>query len=239
MRHVSDEIKYIFDLTLNSRCKCCAKLREKMLTVYNLPNWLIHLQKYYQNQESCTYYLMNTSPPRKLALDQLNRLSVNEFKAAEKFPYCLILNDIRSLNNVGSVFRTADAFRAERLYLAGITGTPPHRDITKTAIGATESVNWTHAPDVDVLVAQLQAEGYVIVAIEQAENSTLLTNFRPDPNKRYAFVFGNEVTGVRDSVVQQADEVVEVPQFGTKHSLNIAVTAGIICYDFMNKITKR
>lgn len=180
-----------------------------------------------------------STPPRKLALDQLNRLSVAGFKAAEKFPYCLILDDIRSLNNVGSVFRTADAFRAERLYLGGITGTPPHRDITKTAIGATESVDWTHAPDVYTLVVQLRTEGYVIVAIEQVENSTTLTNFRPDQNKRYAFVFGNEVTGVRDSVVQQADEVVEIPQFGTKHSLNIAVTVGIVCYDFIDKITKR
>jgi 23S rRNA (guanosine2251-2'-O)-methyltransferase len=179
------------------------------------------------------------NPPRKLVLDELNRLSIEEFKAAEKFPYCLILDDIRSLNNVGSVFRTADAFRAERLYLAGITGTPPHRDITKTAIGATESVDWTHAPDVDALVARLQADGYVIVAIEQAENSTLLTNFQPASGKRYAFVFGNEVTGVRDSVVQQANKVVEIPQFGTKHSLNVAVTTGIICYDFINKITKR
>lgn len=179
------------------------------------------------------------TPPRKLILDELNRLTVEAFKAAEKFPYCLILDDIRSLNNVGSVFRTADAFRAERLYLGGITGTPPHRDITKTAIGATESVDWTHAPDVTALVTQLQADGYVVVAIEQAENSTLLPNFLPDANKRYAFVFGNEVTGVRDRVVQQADMVVEVPQFGTKHSLNISVTAGIICYDFINKITKR
>ena len=181
---------------------------------------------------------MNHDAPRKLALDQLNRLSVEAFKTAEKFPYCLILDDIRSLNNVGSVFRTADAFRAERLFLAGITGTPPHRDITKTAIGATESVDWTHSPDVDALVSQLQADGYVVVAIEQAEHSTLLPNFQPDPNKRYVFVFGNEVTGVRDSVVQQADEVVEIPQFGTKHSLNIAVTAGIVCFDFVNKITK-
>ena len=181
---------------------------------------------------------MTNATVRKLTLDQLNRLTVEEFKTAEKFPYCLILDDIRSLNNVGSVFRTADAFRAERLYLGGITGMPPHRDITKTAIGATESVNWTHTPDIDTLVAQLKAEGYWVVAIEQAKNSTLLTNFQPHSNKRYAFVFGNEVTGVRDSVVQQANEVVEIPQFGTKHSLNIAVTAGIICYDFVNKITK-
>ncbi len=175
---------------------------------------------------------------RKLALDELNRLSVEDFKTADKFPYCLILDNIRSLNNVGSVFRTADAFRAESIYLCGITGQPPHRDITKTAIGATESVTWLYAPDVLVLTQRLQAEGWVMVAIEQAEGSTSLTDFRPDPNKRYAFVFGNEVTGVTDAVVQAADLVVEVPQFGTKHSLNIAVTTGIVCWDFLQKITK-
>lgn len=175
---------------------------------------------------------------RKLALDELNRLSVDAFKASEKFPYCLILDDIRSLNNVGSVFRTADAFRAEKLYLAGITGTPPHRDITKTALGATESVDWAHSPDVDALVSTLQSSGYVVVAVEQADRSVQLPNFRPEPNKRYAFVFGNEVTGVRDSVVQQADQVLEIPQYGTKHSLNIAVTVGIVCYRFIESITK-
>ncbi len=175
---------------------------------------------------------------RKLSLDELNRLSVDEFKSAEKFPYCLLLDDIRSLNNVGSVFRTADAFRAGKLYLCGITGTPPHRDITKTAIGATESVDWQHAPDIDALVSDLQVRGYVIVAVEQAEGSVSLPDFQPDPNRQYAFVFGNEVMGVRDSVVQRADHVLEIPQFGTKHSLNIAVTVGVICYDFVNKITK-
>ncbi|MEZ0541548.1 RNA methyltransferase [Fibrella arboris] len=179
---------------------------------------------------------MNT--PRKLSLDELNRLSIDDFKSVEKFPYCLLLDDIRSLNNVGSVFRTADAFRAEKLYLCGITGTPPHRDITKTAIGATESVDWQHAPDIDGLVNNLQEAGYVLIAIEQAEGSVPLPRFNPDPAKRYAFVFGNEVMGVRDSVVQKADHVVEIPQFGTKHSLNIAVTAGVVCYDFVNKITK-
>ena len=174
-------------------------------------------------------------PPRKLALDELNRLSVNDFKDASKFPYCLILDDIRSLNNVGSVFRTADAFRAETLYLCGITGTPPHRDITKTALGATESVRWEYVADVVTLVKKLQAEGWMIAAVEQAEGSTLLNDFRPDPAKRYAFVLGNEVSGVRDEVVQSADLVIEIPQFGTKHSLNIAVTTGIICWDFLQK----
>ncbi|QHW00859.1 RNA methyltransferase [Spirosoma endbachense] len=176
---------------------------------------------------------------RKLSLDELNRLSVVDFKEAEKFPYCLILDDIRSLNNVGSVFRTADAFRASALYLCGITGQPPHRDITKTALGATESVTWKYAADVTALIQQLQAEGWIVAAIEQAEGSTSLADFKPQPNKQYAFVFGNEVTGVRDEVVQLADLVLEIPQFGTKHSLNIAVTAGIVCWDFLQKkITK-
>ncbi len=175
---------------------------------------------------------------RKLALDELNRLSVTDFKAADKFPYCLVLDDIRSLNNVGSVFRTADAFRAEIIYLCGITGQPPHRDITKTALGATESVTWEYAPSVTTLVQRLRNEGWTIIAIEQAEGSISLTDFRPDSNKRYAFVFGNEVTGVTENVVQSADWVVEVPQFGTKHSLNIAVTAGIVCWDFLQKTTK-
>ncbi len=174
-------------------------------------------------------------PPRKLSLSELNRLSVDDFKDAPKFLYCLILDDIRSLNNVGSVFRTADAFRAQKLYLCGITGQPPHRDITKTALGATESVDWEYAADVVILVEQLKAEGWVVAAIEQAEGSTSLTDFIPEPNKSYAFVLGNEVTGVRDEVVQMANVVLEIPQFGTKHSLNIAVTAGIVCWDFLQK----
>ncbi|GAB4020547.1 RNA methyltransferase [Spirosoma migulaei] len=174
-------------------------------------------------------------PPRKLSLDELNRLSVDEFKDTEKFPYCLILDDIRSLNNVGSVFRTADAFRASKLYLCGITGQPPHRDITKTALGATESVTWEYTADVAALVKQLQADDWIVAAVEQAEGSTSLSDFLPELNKRYAFVLGNEVTGVQDEVVQLADLVLEVPQFGTKHSLNIAVTTGIICWDFLQK----
>ena len=174
--------------------------------------------------------------PQKITLHELNRLSVTDFQTAEKFPYCLILNDVRSMNNVGSVFRTADAFRAERLYLCGITGQPPHRDITKTALGATESVAWQYAPDVVALVHQLQAEDWQIVAVEQVQDSTLLPDFQPELGKRYAFVFGNEVTGVADEVVQMADAVVEIPQFGTKHSLNIAVSAGVVCWDYLMKI---
>ena len=173
---------------------------------------------------------------RKLSLSELNRLSVDDFKDAHKFPYCLILDDIRSLNNVGSVFRTADAFRAQKLYLCGITGQPPHRDITKTALGATESVVWEHISDVVNLIQQLKTNGWIIAAVEQAEGSTSLSDFIPEPNKPHAFVLGNEVTGVRDEVVQLADIVLEIPQFGTKHSLNIAVSAGIVCWDFLQKM---
>ncbi|GAB3558670.1 TrmH family RNA methyltransferase [Spirosoma fluminis] len=172
---------------------------------------------------------------RKLALDELNRLSVDAFRDAPKFSFCLILDNVRSLNNVGSVFRTADAFRAQKLYLCGITGTPPHRDITKTALGATESVDWAYASDVTLLTEQLRADGWIVAAVEQAEGSVSLADFKPDPNKRYAFVLGNEVTGVADAVVSSADLVLEIPQFGTKHSLNIAVTAGIICWDYLQK----
>ncbi|WP_128544198.1 RNA methyltransferase [Larkinella soli] len=174
--------------------------------------------------------------PRKVSVDELNRLSVEAFRQAPKYPYCLILDDIRSLNNVGSVFRTADAFRAEKLYLCGITGTPPHRDITKTALGATESVDWEHVPDIIGLVARLRGEGWRIAAVEQAEGSVLLQHFKPTAGQKVAFVLGNEVNGVRDEVIAQSDVVLEIPQYGTKHSLNIAVSTGIVCWDFLLKL---
>lgn len=213
------------------------------LTILGVSRWLFNgFSQLKNSRQGWLYsalelyvYAMNHAAPRKLALDELNRISVNAFKAIEKFSYCLILDDIRSLNNVGSIFRTADAFRAEKLYLCGITGQPPHRDITKTALGATESVAWEYTADVVGLIAQLQTDGWVIAAVEQAAGSTPLTKFLPELNKRYAFVLGNEVTGVRDELVQQVDLVLEIPQFGTKHSLNVAVTAGIICWDYLQK----
>ena len=171
-------------------------------------------------------------------MDELNRLSVAEFKNVPKFPYCLILDDIRSLNNVGSVFRTADAFRAEKLYLCGITGTPPHRDIAKTALGATESVVWEHVADCAALVRHLQQTGWIVAALEQVESSVMLHNFQPDPDRKYAFVMGNEVTGVQETVIHQADLTLEIPQFGTKHSLNVAVSTGVLCWHYLEKITK-
>lgn len=178
-------------------------------------------------------------PPRKLSMDDLNRLSVEDFKNVEKNPFVFVLDDIRSLNNVGSVFRTADAFRAQKIYLCGLTGTPPHRDITKTALGADESVEWEHSSDALALIQKLKSEGYKIAALEQAEGSVMLNDFEPLVSDRYAFVLGNEVFGVSDSLIEQCDVCLEIPQFGTKHSLNVSVSAGIVAWDFVSKILKK
>lgn len=171
-------------------------------------------------------------------MDDLNRLSTEEFKEVEKFPYILILDDIRSMNNIGSVFRTSDAFKVEKVYLCGITATPPHREIQKTALGADETVNWEHVEDVLSLVKKLQLEGVIVAAVEQVENSISLLSFKPIENQKYAFVFGNEVFGVNQLVVEQADFCLEIPQYGTKHSLNISVTAGVVAWDFVSKILR-
>ena len=171
-------------------------------------------------------------------MDELNRLSTEEFKEVEKFPYALILDDIRSMNNIGSVFRTGDAFKVEKVYLCGITATPPHREIQKTALGADETVIWEHVEDVLTLVRKLQLEGVIVAAVEQVENSISLLSFEPVKNQKYAFVFGNEVFGVNQAVVEQADFCLEIPQYGTKHSLNISVTAGVVAWDFVSKILK-
>jgi tRNA G18 (ribose-2'-O)-methylase SpoU len=168
-------------------------------------------------------------------MDDLNRDSVEDFKNKKKIPLVLVLDNVRSLNNVGSVFRTADAFMAEKVFLCGITGTPPHRDIEKTALGATESVEWEHVPDTLELVKKLQTGGYIICSVEQAENSTMLNDFQPEPGQRYAFVLGNEVFGVEQEVVSASDVVLEIPQFGTKHSLNISVATGVVVWDFLSK----
>ncbi|MDZ7898596.1 MAG: RNA methyltransferase [Arcicella sp.] len=169
-------------------------------------------------------------------MDDLNRLSAEEFKETDKFPYILILDDIRSMNNIGSVFRTADAFKVEKIYLCGITATPPHREIQKTALGADETVVWEHTQDVLTLVKDLQKDGYQVAAVEQVENSVSLLDFQPQKNEKYAFVFGNEVFGVNQSVVEQANFCLEIPQYGTKHSLNISVTAGVVAWDFISKL---
>jgi 23S rRNA (guanosine2251-2'-O)-methyltransferase len=172
---------------------------------------------------------------KKLSMDELNRLSTEEFKASEKLPCILVLDDIRSMNNIGSVFRTADAFKIEKIYLCGITATPPHREIQKTALGADETVTWEYAEDVQALVTKLKTDGVQVAAVEQVENSVSLLDFQPQNAQKYAFVFGNEVFGVNQSVVEQADFCLEIPQYGTKHSLNISVTAGIVAWDFVSK----
>jgi len=169
-------------------------------------------------------------------MDELNRLSVEEFKETQKNPFCIVLDDIRSMNNVGSVFRTADAFAAQKIYLCGITATPPHRDIEKTALGATESVDWEYAANAVELVTHLQVDGWIVMAVEQVEGSLKLNDFSPERGKKYAFVMGNEVFGVNEEIVKNADYCLEIPQFGTKHSLNIAVTTGIVAWDFISKI---
>jgi 23S rRNA (guanosine2251-2'-O)-methyltransferase len=169
---------------------------------------------------------------KKLKLEELNRLSIEEFKAADKHPVVLVLDNVRSMNNVGSAFRTADAFALEKLYLCGITATPPHREIQKTALGADQAVAWEHAKDTVQLCLRLKEEGYQVLAVEQAEGSTMLDKFAPEPGHKYALVFGNEVFGVDDEVMKVADGCLEIPQFGTKHSLNISVTIGVVSWQF-------
>jgi len=174
---------------------------------------------------------------RKLENSELDRLSVDGFKAVTKTPLIVILDNIRSLNNIGSVFRTSDAFRIEKIYLCGITATPPHKDIQKTALGSTESVDWDYAENTETLVRTLQSKNVHVIAIEQAENATLLNKFSPKPNQTYALVFGNEVKGVSQDVVNLSDDVIEIPQYGTKHSLNISVSCGVVLWDVFSKMS--
>jgi len=174
---------------------------------------------------------------RKLKLDELNRATVSEFKAQEKLPVAVVLDNVRSMHNIGSIFRTSDGFAVEQVVLCGITAQPPHREIEKTALGATQSINWTYHEDVVTAVQQLRADGYKIIAIEQAENTEMLNEFTPDKNSKYALIFGNEVNGVSDEVMQIIDTCIEIPQFGTKHSFNIVVSAGIVLWDFFAKLS--
>ena len=173
---------------------------------------------------------------KKLSMEELDRMSVQEFKKIEKSPLVLVLDQVRSLNNVGSAFRTGDAFRIEKIYLCGITGTPPHRDIQKTALGATESVDWEYCLNTMDAVKKLKEEGYQICALEQVDRSIQLNEFLPEKGKKYALIFGNEVFGVEEEVLQSCDHVLEIPQLGTKHSLNIAVSLGIAVWDMMVKL---
>lgn len=173
---------------------------------------------------------------RKLKNEELTRLNTEEFKKAKKTPITIVLDNIRSLNNIGSVFRTADAFLIEKIYLCGITATPPHKDIRKTALGASESMDWEYRESTVQLVKELEAENHTILAVEQAEGATQLNDLKVADARQYAFVFGNEVKGVSQEVVDQCHGVVEIPQFGTKHSLNISVSVGVVIWDVWSKL---
>jgi len=174
---------------------------------------------------------------RKLKLSELNRVSVAEFKAGEKFPVVVVLDNVRSMHNIGSIFRTSDGFAVEKIYLCGITATPPHREIEKTALGATQSVAWEYCQNPVEAIEMLRSNGYLVIAVEQAENSVMLNEFEPVDGKKYALVFGNEVNGVSDEVMRRIDSCIEIPQFGTKHSFNIVVSAGIVLWDLFSKMT--
>lgn len=169
---------------------------------------------------------------RKLTVEELNRMDIEEFHQSEKLPLVIVLDNIRSLHNVGSVFRTADAFRLQGVWLCGITACPPAAEIHKTALGAEDSVSWEYFEDTLDAVERLQREGYEVLAVEQVEGSLKLDTFRIDPAKRYALILGNEVKGVRQDVVDAADAALEIPQYGTKHSMNVSVTAGIVMWEF-------
>lgn len=173
---------------------------------------------------------------RKLKNRELPRLTINQFKDSEKTPLVIILDNIRSLHNVGSVFRTADAFLIEKIYLCGITACPPHKDITKTALGATENVSWEFYEDPKEVVLQLKNKGYQVFAIEQTENSSSLLHKKIAPKTPIAVVFGNEVKGVQQEVIALCDDVLEIPQYGTKHSLNISVSVGIVIWDLFKQL---
>ncbi|PWK20959.1 RNA methyltransferase [Xanthomarina spongicola] len=174
---------------------------------------------------------------RKLKNSELDRLSVEDFKEKVKTPLIIVLDNIRSLNNIGSVFRTSDAFLIEKIYLCGITAIPPHKDIHKTALGSTETVAWEYVENTLELVENLKKDNIKIVSIEQAENATMLNDFKPQQKTKYALVFGNEVKGVAQNIVSNSDVVLEIPQFGTKHSLNISVSCGVVVWDLFSKLT--
>ena len=173
---------------------------------------------------------------RKLKITELNRLSVDEFKRADKLPLVVVLDEVRSLHNIGSVFRTSDAFLVNGIYLCGITATPPHPEMHKTALGAEDTVDWIYRKHTLDAVKELHEQGYTVLAIEQVEGSTMLGDLQLDREKKYAIVMGNEVKGVQQEVVDACDGCIEIPQYGTKHSLNVSVTAGIVMYELSNML---
>lgn len=174
---------------------------------------------------------------RKLLITELNRLTVEEFKKSEKHKVIVVLDNIRSQHNVGSVFRTCDAFCIQSIYLCGITATPPQNEIHKSALGAEDSVEWKYFEQTLNAIDSLKKEGYSIIGIEQVERSTMLTDFKPEANKKYALVFGNEVKGVQQDVINQCDSCIEIPQYGTKHSLNVSVSTGIVLWEMVKSLS--
>ncbi len=172
---------------------------------------------------------------RKLRNTELNRKNISEFKNAQKLPFVVVLDNIRSLNNIGSVFRTSDAFLINHIYLCGITACPPSKEIHKTALGATDSVDWSYAESTTEAIKKLKEEGYQIVSIEQVAHSISLPDFKIEKKQKYAFIFGHEVKGVQQEIVNQSDSCVEIPQYGTKHSLNISVSVGVVLWEMFRK----
>jgi 23S rRNA (guanosine2251-2'-O)-methyltransferase len=172
---------------------------------------------------------------KKLSMEDLNRISVKDYKDSDKINFCFVLDDIRSMSNVGSIFRTSDAFLVSSIYLCGISPTPPHREIEKTALGATESVEWHYYENVVDLILKLKKEGFKIYCLEQVENSINLLDFAPLSFEKYAIVLGNEVFGVKQEILNLAEGVIEIPQFGTKHSFNVSVSAGMVLWDYYSK----
>ncbi len=173
---------------------------------------------------------------QKLKLAELNRVDLQTYKATEKADIIFVLDNIRSAQNIGSIFRTSDAFNLKKIVLTGISATPPNKEILKTALGSTESVNWEHHADAVQAVQELKREGYFIISVEQTQNSTLLHHFKPNPDQKLVLVMGNEVEGVNQEIINISDSILEIPQFGTKHSLNVAVSAGIVLWDVYHKL---
>lgn len=176
---------------------------------------------------------------RKLLNEELDRLSVKAFKKVDKIPFMVVLDNVRSLHNIGSLFRTADAFRLEGIFLCGITATPPHREIHKTALGATDSVHWEYREETTDAITELKEDGYQIVCVEQAEGAVMLDQVQLSGDQKYALVFGHEIRGVEQRVVDMSDQCIEIPQYGTKHSLNISVAAGIVIWELFRRIKVR
>jgi tRNA G18 (ribose-2'-O)-methylase SpoU len=174
---------------------------------------------------------------RKLLNSELERKTIEQFRSSQKAPVIIILDNVRSQSNVGSVFRTADAFLVEAIYLCGITARPPHREIQKTALGATESVIWKYFQSTEEAVNELKQTGYLIIAVEQAEGAIELQNINVSPDKKYALIFGHEVNGVEQSIIDMCDQCLEIPQFGTKHSFNIAISVGIVLWELNRNLT--